>query len=510
MSRRRVIAAMSRRCWLIDRLLIGVTLWVLWIVRRIISFDERAYLLLSLGRLQPLLAKIGMLRAHAVYLKAKDHCPAYRAFLESEGYRQNGHWRLSALPITTKKNYVKKYSILERCYYGKLPAAGVVIDESSGSSGVPNNWVRSADEREDVKRILQLNYELIYRDSSCILLNCFALGPWATGMNVSMSLVDVGILKSIGPDQKKLENTLEIFGCDHRYILFGYPPFIKTFVDTTDLDLKQFKMDLIVGGEGISEPLRSHLLQYFQSVISSYGASDLEINIGVETELTTNLRRLCMKDRDLSQALFGREVPPMIFQYNALDYIIETTEEGELLFTIGRQTSAAPKLRYNLHDLGGTMTHKQLAEQLRARSTDIRDLARRQSSFPILFVFGRSDLTVPFFGAKVYPTDIEEIINADAELVKQINSFQISSYEDETINRRLKIRLETASNLPRPLNSTAELHEKIFTGLCRVNQDFREVTRMFDRSCVEIEIYGFEQGPFSQRDIRIKNKYVAQ
>jgi hypothetical protein len=51
----------------------------------------------------------------------------------------------------------------------------------------------------------------IYKDSGCILLNCFALGPWATGMNVSLSLVDVGILKSLGPEQKKLENSLELF-----------------------------------------------------------------------------------------------------------------------------------------------------------------------------------------------------------------------------------------------------------------------------------------------------------
>ena len=495
---------------MIDRLLTGATLWLLWIVRRVISVDERAYMLLSAGALQPLLARIGMLRAHAVYLKAKDHCPAYRAFLASEDYRTNGGWKLSELPITTKKNYVKKYSILERCYYGRLPGAGVVIDESSGSSGLPNNWVRSAEEREDVKRILQLNYQLIYHDSGCILLNCFALGPWATGMNVSMSLVDVGILKSIGPDQKKLENTLEIFGRDYRYLVFGYPPFIKGFVDTTRLDLSQYRMDLIVGGEGISEPLREHLLQYFQTVISSYGASDLEINIGVETELTINLRRLCMKDRELSQVLFGRERPPMIFQYNALDYIIEATPEGELLFTIGRQTSAAPKIRYNLHDLGGTMTHKNLAEVLAAKGVDILQLAKPQSRFPILFVYGRSDLTVPFFGAKVYPTDIEEIINADADLVKQINSFQIASYEDEAINRRLKIRLETVKDLRGPLAPTEELHQKFFEGLCRVNQDFREVAKMFDRSCVEIEIYEFEQGPFSERDIRIKNKYVAQ
>ncbi|HEV7474594.1 MAG TPA: hypothetical protein VGN90_11130 [Pyrinomonadaceae bacterium] len=501
---------------MIDRLLTGTTLWLLWIIRRIISLDRRAYMLLSAGALQPWLAKIGRLRAHAVYLKASAHCPAYRAFLETEGYHRRERilggsaWQLRDLPITTKENYVKQYSIVDRCYYGKLPAMGVVIDESSGSSGVPNNWVRSAEEREDVKRILQLNYQLIYRDTGCILLNCFALGPWATGMNVSMSLVDVGVLKSIGPDQQKLENTLEIFGRDYRYLIFGYPPFIKSFADTTRLDLKQYRMDLIVGGEGISEPLRSHLLQYFQTVISSYGASDLEINIGVETELTISLRRLCMKDRELSQMLFGRELPPMIFQYNALDYIIETTPAGELVFTIGRQTSAAPKIRYNLHDLGGTITHQQLTEKLAAKAIDVFDLARPQSRFPILFVYGRSDLTVPFFGAKVYPTDIEEIINADPKLVRQINSFQIASYEDEAINRRLEIRLETVKDLPDPLASIEELHETFFAGLCRVNQDFREVTKMFDRSCVEIKIYGFEHGPFSERDIRVKNRYVGQ
>jgi len=121
---------------LIDRLLTSATLWLLWIIRRIISLDGRAYMALSAGTLQPVLARIGMLRARAVYLKAKDHCPAYRAFLESEGAPKQGRWNLSALPITTKENYVKRYSLVDRCYYGRLPPAGVVIDESSGSSGV--------------------------------------------------------------------------------------------------------------------------------------------------------------------------------------------------------------------------------------------------------------------------------------------------------------------------------------------------------------------------------------
>lgn len=466
-------------------------------------------MLLSAGALQPLLARIGMMRAQAVFLKASQSCPAYQKFLLAEAYRNSGSWKLNQLPVMTKENYVKKYSIEERCYNGQIPAAGVVIDESSGSSGVPNNWVRSAEEREDVKHILQLNYQLIYRDTGCILLNCFALGPWATGMNVSMSLVDVGILKSIGPDQKKLENTLTIFGPDYRYLVFGYPPFIKSFVDSSTLNLGNYRMDLIVGGEGISESLRTYLLRTFKSVISSYGASDLEINIGVETPLTIGLRRLCLERRELCEVLFGRETPPMIFQYNALDYIVETEENGELVFTIGRQTSAAPKLRYNLKDSGGVMTYRQLAAKLSAQGIRIHDLPGPHSHFPILFVFGRADLTVPFYGAKVFPTDIEDIINAHPTLVKQLNSFQLSSYEDEKIDRRLKIHLETVKGFAGELPQPHALLDIFFDGLCVCNQDFREVTKMFDRSCIEIEIHEFETGPFAGRDIRIKNRYIA-
>lgn len=465
-------------------------------------------MVLSAARLQPVLARIGMMRAHAVFLKARDRCPAYAKFLEAEGYRESSRrWQLASLPVMTKENYVRKYSIEERCYDGRIPAAGVVIDESSGSSGIPNNWVRSVEEREDVKHILQLNYQLIYRDTGCILLNCFALGPWATGMNVSMSLVDVGILKSIGPDQRKLENTLSTFGPHYRYLVFGYPPFIKSFVDSTTLDLKQYRMDLIVGGEGISEGLRTYLGTYFKSVISSYGASDLEINIGVETPLTINLRRLCLANRKLCERLFGRQTPPMIFQYNALDYIIETGSSGELIFTIGRQTSAAPKIRYNLRDFGGVITHRQLASSLQEAGINIQELGLPQSCFPILFVFGRADLTVPFYGAKVYPTDVEDIINAHPVLVRSINSFQLSSYEDEQLNRRLRIHLETIKDFDGTLPQG--LRDLFFDGLCACNQDFREVTRMFERSCIEIEVHSFETGPFHDRDIRVKNKYIG-
>jgi phenylacetate-CoA ligase len=492
------------------RLMLRAVLWVLWLFRRLISLDGSTYALMNASKLQWFLARVGRMGAHAAYLKACATCPAYQDFLTKMGYEHKGRWRLDQLPEMTKENYVKKYSIEQRCYGGAIPKAGVVIDESSGSTGMPNNWVRSAAERTDVKRILQLNYQLIYRDSGCILLNCFALGPWATGMNVSMSLVEMGILKSIGPDQQKLENTLKVFGPGYRYLIFGYPPFIRAFVGETGLDLSLYHFDLIVGGEGLSEGLRSHLLLYARSVISSFGASDLEINIAVETQLTIALRRLCLENRKLSTQLFGRDTPPMIFQYNALDYTIETNDQNELLFTIGRQSGAAPKIRYNLRDSGGSFSFLSLSRALKDHGILLSSLASRHSSFPLLFVYGRNDATVPFFGAKIYPTDLERVINEDAVLASEIHSFQLKVVEDKQLKNELQVHLELSKNRSDRLRSKIEnLQELIFNGLVRVNQDFREVTKMFDRDQVKVFLHKYETGPFAGRDIRIKNKYIA-
>lgn len=483
-------------------------IYSLWFVRRLLGARGKTYLVLFAPRFQPFLAFVGRVRAFAVFEKARRNCPAYREFLKAENYNLKNRWKLENLPVMTKENYVKKYSLEERCYGGRIPAPGTVIDESSGSSGVPNNWVRSREERKDVKRVLQLNYEIIYNDDSCILLNCFALGPWATGMNVSMSLADVGILKSIGPDARKLENTLQLFGSKYRYLIFGYPPFLKAWLDQTELDLKGFRIDAVVGGEGMSEGLRSHFLKHFNSVVSSYGASDLEINIGVETELTIALRRLCFADRNLSKTLFGRETPPMIFQYNAADYIVETND-GELLFTVVRLESAAPKIRYNLRDSGGVYVYEDLSVRLKAEGIEIGDLGTRQSAFPILFVHGRNDLSVPFYGAKVFPHDLEEIINTHPLLIGKINSFQIKSEESADLKRALKIHLEKVRQPKGDLPEAEELQRIIFEELCRVNQDFREVTKMFERSQIEVYLHDFETGMFAGRDIRIKNKYIG-
>jgi phenylacetate-CoA ligase len=127
-----------------------------------------------------------------------------------------------------------------------------------------------------------------------------------------------------------------------------------------------------------------------------------------------------------------------------------------------------------------------------------------------LFVFGRSDATVPFYGAKIYPADLERVINEDPVLAREIHSFQLKVIENEQLQNKLQVHLELTKNHHDGLLSEGEnLQTMIFSGLFRVNQDFREVTKMFDRSQVQVFLHGYEEGPFAGRDIRIKNKYIA-
>ncbi|HET9960639.1 MAG TPA: hypothetical protein VFQ61_39480, partial [Polyangiaceae bacterium] len=242
-------------------------------------------------------------RACAVALQARTRVPAYRAFLEQHAALRVRHF--SELPVMDKANYIQRWTLEELCLGGELPKHGAVIDESSGSTGTATNWIRGPGERFATRRLIQYSARATFGSESFVLLNAFALGPWATGMNVSMSLVDRCILKSIGPDIKKVIASLEQLGPKHRYVITGYPPFLKTLVDTADIDWARYDICAVVGGEGMSEPLRAALNRCFRKTISSFGASDLEINMATETDSTIGLRRELQSNSRLARDLYG-------------------------------------------------------------------------------------------------------------------------------------------------------------------------------------------------------------
>jgi phenylacetate-coenzyme A ligase PaaK-like adenylate-forming protein len=445
-------------------------------------------------------------RAAAAFFNARRTVPAYQEFLRQHGAEHPKTFE--AIPPMDKESYIKRWPIEALCQGGRLPLRGAVIDESSGSSGTASNWVRGRAERLATRRLIQYSARSTFGDDSFVLLNCFALGPWATGMNVSMSLVDRCVLKSIGPDVGKVVATLKFLGPKYRYVITGYPPFLKVLVDTADIDWAQYDVCAVVGGEGMSEPLRAALNKRFRKTISSFGASDLEINLAVETSFTIALRQAIASDESLGRDLYGHEPLPMIFQYDPLNCLVESDDDRSLLFTLNRLENVSPRIRYNIHDRGIVRSMKAVRDVMRDHRVSVSEV-EPTLDLPLLFHWGRQNNAVGFYGCKITPEDIQHVILRVAVLASQVANFALHPFEDADANKRLELWLELEQDVAIPENID-DLNAAVWRELAAVNQDFRESIKMIPTGrSPALKLFAFGQSPMSGQDIRVKKQYIV-
>lgn len=445
-------------------------------------------------------------RAAAVFYRARKTVPAYRAFLAEQS--ATSAQAFEDVPVMDKERYIKRYPLPELCQGGALPLRGAVIDESSGSTGTATNWVRGEGERYATRRLIQFSARATFGADSFVLLNAFALGPWATGMNVSMSLVDRCVMKSIGPDAKKVIATLKLLGPSHRYVITGYPPFLKGLVESADLDWSKYDICAVVGGEGMSEPLRAALNRCFRKTISSFGASDLEINLAVETDYSIALRQALAENTALARDLCGKhEGLPMAFQYDPLNALIESDGERNLLFTLNRLENVSPRIRYNLHDRGIVRSRAEVDRVLADHRVRI-DAPGPALPLPFILHWGRQDSAVAFYGCKITPEDLQNVILRVPELGPRVANYALHPYEDASADKRLEFWLELAPAVT--LEATPALERLMLEELTRINQDFRESARMIPEGRrPTLKLFAFGQSPISGQDIRIKRRYIV-
>src|SRR2546428_226178 len=244
------------------------------------------------------LAMTGRLRAERAAWRAVRRVPAYRAYLSAQGVavdRLVPAGILEKLPETDKRSYIDPYPLPERCLDGRIAFVGTTIDESSGSTGTPYNWIRSEAERHIAHRNISFFARYCFGSDPLVTINAFSMGAWATGFNMTLALNHNGIVKSTGPDIGKILSTMRFLGPGYRYLILGYPPFVKYLLDEGDADgmpWNAYHMQAMVGGEGMTEELRDHLLQRFESVYSGYGATDIEIGMARESPRRVAVRRL--------------------------------------------------------------------------------------------------------------------------------------------------------------------------------------------------------------------------
>ncbi len=452
------------------------------------------------------------IRARRLYYFALRNVPAYRDFLKDKEIRK---W--SEIPCTDKDTYIKKYATEQRCNNGVIPATGIAVDESSGSTGIPYNWVRSLQERHESHAFISYFSTYCFGKKPWFTINAFSMGAWATGINMGVAMQRNGIIKNTGPDIGKILHTLEFFGPGHDYLVAGYPPFLKQLYDYAkeqNFQWEQYSISGLVGGEGMSEGLRDYLLPGFKKVYSGYGATDLEIGIGGETPLTVAIRNLARENQDVRKLLFGEDSRlPMIFQYNPVMHYIEVNKNRELIFTITRKSVLSPRIRYNIHDEGGILRYDQLSKKLASLGIDIETIAKgsnnKNLTFPVMWIYGRRDFTISIMGANIYPEDIEQCLYADIELAKITRSFCQSVLEVENAAVRPAFYFEITIAPTEELKK--QFAESILEKLIAMNADFRAAWHEYPET-LKPEIYLFRvgEGPFKTDQNKIKQTRVLK
>jgi len=413
------------------------------------------------------------------------------------------------VPVTDKKNYIKRYSHEMRCIKGRLPTAGN-IDESAGSSGVPMNWVRSYDEEALLLKAFNFEYIYLFKPKKqVIVISAWSSGPWATGVKFCELVEHFSLIKNTGPDIEEIITTLRTFGRKYHYIISGYPLFLQSLFES-DFPWKSYEMDIITGGDGYSavwpKKIRGKLKQKTK-IISAYGCSDIDIGIAVETPFAQAIREVSAHNKLLLRRIFGNlQTVPMLFQYNPSFYYIQNLPSGEFAVTHLDQNVISPKIKYNVHDIGRSIPFREMRNILREYADGLIRMHTDSEilHLPFLFVAGRSDGTLSFDGANVYPEQIDIILTK--YFLRYINNFKLVKKEHRRQPFHILIELRRGVKGSSALLSA--ISKKVSEHLPLLNRDFADSLVHNPSLLPIIEIYPLESDPFKNNQNKIKYKFV--
>lgn len=455
---------------------------------------------------------LSKLKAKKIFNHSYNNVPAYKDFINGKcphGLPES----LENVPHMSKSNYIKKYNIEQTLLFGRLPLQGQ-IDTSTGTTGKPTKWIRGHQEMENVKAWIRVASKAALGDKPYIFCNMFALGTWATGMTSAYALTGSQLMLSIGPDIDKLYDALIDIGPKHRFVIAGYPPHMKKFVENVPFNLNDYDITIVVGGEAMSENVYSSILKSgVKEVYSSYGASDLRINIAQQTKFEQKLQLLCKENQQFKKELLGSlEGTPIFFHFNPLLDYIEETEDGSLLFTDLDESRISPRVRYDLGDKGKVLKVSFVKELLKKYDSQLTP----QTNLPILCLYGRGDDALTFNGANLMYDDLERALLKIPGFYEKINRYAFNKFENNNLDQQLEFWIELKKDIViDEINVNSEaLNQQLIEALCEINQDFKaqfEYIKQNKDSNLPLPItciYENGKSPMVEQGPHHKNKYV--
>jgi phenylacetate-CoA ligase len=469
-------------------------------------------------------AKSAQERFWRLFQRCAKEVPAYRALLADHALEVE---RLepvdfSRLPLMTKRHYMQAYPLPQRCFGGTLAGADRVA-VSSGSTGQPTFWPRSAGYELDVA----LRFEQVFRDSfqahqrSTLAIVCFALGNWVGGLfttSCCWHLAQKGypmLVATPGNNKAEIMRVVKELAPHYQQtVLLGYPPFIKDVLDggiAEGIDWAQYQTKLVFAGEVFSEEWRNLLNERIGSQApcfdsaSLYGTADGGV-LGNETPYSIAIRRWLAKHPDVARDWFGESRLPTLVQYDPYSRFFEVHEDGTLVVSA---ENSVPLLRYHIADQGGLISFEVMQARLAEHGVSkLADLGLPEHfeprTLPFVFVFGRADFTVSFYGANIYPENVTVGLEQSVFTPWLSGKFVLQSQEGADGDKRLSVVVELLPNVEPPINLADQIAEAIKTQLLRLNSEFAHYTPA-ERQLPEVSLRGFADAEYFP--LGVKHRY---
>lgn len=435
--------------------------------------------------------------AYRLFRRAAREAPAYAAFLQANGIRSEmvgSVGDFARLPLMTKRDYMQVYPLPERCWGGRLAGCDRVA-VSSGSTGIPTFWPRSQLQEAAVAA----RFEQVFRDSfqahdrDTLAVVCFALGNWVGGIYTTSclwSLAQQGYPLTVAtPGNNKAEIfriVRELAPHYQQTVLLGYPPFVKDVIDAgaaEGIDWPRFRTGMVFAGEVFSEEWRTLLSERVGAVdricyasASLYGTADGGV-LGNETPLSIAIRRFLASHPDAARQLFGESRLPTLVQYDPLSRYFET-HEGTLVVTAD---SGVPLIRYHIADQGGLVSYgamRDFLDDCGVRSLADYGLDETQDTreLPFVFVFGRADFTISYYGANIYPENVTVGLEQQDLMPSLTGKFVLEAPETLSGDKILRLTVELAQGQEATDDLADRIAGSVRCELLRLNSEFANYT----------------------------------
>lgn len=457
---------------------------------------------------------------------AAEKVPAYKDFLKNNNVNPQQIRKLidfEQVPLTDKKNYLSQYPLEDLVLGGNLGKA-TVITMSSGSTGEPFYWPRSIEQDMGiVQGVEALFLEVFNIDKKKTLhLVSLGMGVWMAGDIMSMSdrlIAQKGYNLTVMHPGVDLEMNLKIirdigFKFD-QVIISCYPPLAKDIVDAAlgyGIDTSKVKIKFFVGGEPFIEEWRDYIFQkikgncIYKDISSCLGSSEGGV-AGIETPLCILVRQGCKNNPKLTEKIFNDERIPSIIQYNALAKYFESVNNQLILTSL----NGLPLIRYNTKDAGGVLYLSEFLNRIELAGLKYKkDLEKKKCNifweFPILYLFGRSDLTATIYGVNIYPENIRKGLLSNKIINIVSGKFTLQTTYDKEGNQQLLIKVELKKDIEPDNNIALSIKHSIEKTLKKDNSEFKKLIQSLGKRVEPtVEIKKYQSKEFL---IENKIKYV--